>query len=312
MAIINMTDLSKINLNLLLALDALLTHCHVTRAANMLGISQAAMSASLKQLREIYQDSLLVRGQQSQMTLTPLAVSLQAPVQLALRQAQAVFSGPTKFDAQTSTRSFHVGMSDYIAFVLMPLLMQHINQYAPQLQIVQHPINHIDTITVFESGKLDLVIGSFPQAPAALMSQGLFSDSAVIVADKKHPIFNKKKLTLSAITQYPQVFVSLEGRENKNFIYEHLQAKDLNPHVALFTPHTLIALYSLPHTKLITHTVARLATPLLKPCGLALKSAPYKFPPYRAKQYWHAKMNDDAGHRWLRQLIQKLSSNAPG
>ncbi len=305
--IITMTDLSKINLNLLLALNALLNHCHVTQAANSFNISQAAMSASLKQLREIYQDELLVRGQKSQMTLTPLAESLQIPVRLALDNIQKIFHNPSEFNPDISSRVFHIGMSDYIAFVIMPKLMSYLNKHAPNIQIVQYTINHIDSLAPFENEAIDLVFGNSKEAPDNLISQTLFSDEGVIVADRNHPIMKNDDITIDSIADYPQIFVSIEGKPRKNFIYEYLLEQGLKPTVSLFTSQTLIALQTLAGTNFITHSVTRLAKPLLQSHQLAMREVPYKhFPKYEAKQYWHEKMQNDSGHYWLRNTIKVI------
>lgn len=294
------------NLNLLKALDALLSEQNVSRAGEMLGISQSAMSINLKQLRAIYHDELLVRGPQGHLQLTTFAQSLVQPVKLALRQAEQVFNAHTSFYPATSKRTFHIGMSDYLAFVLLPNLMQMLAQVAPGVKIVQHAVNYMNDLTLFESKNLDMVVGHFPAASGSLKVTKLFSDRSVIVADKNHPIMQCSKLTTAKMVSYPQVFVAIEGQPEKNYIAEMLQNMGYELNISLITPHTLIALQTLPGTLLVTNTVERLANPFLKPLGLAMREPPYKLPFYEAKLYWHARDHNDAGHQWLRELIKKL------
>ncbi len=301
-----MTDISKINLNLLLALEVLLEQCHVSRAADQLDISQAGMSMALKQLRDLFQDALLVRGQHGRMSLTPLAESLRPKVTEALAQINSVFYGHVEFDPATSKKTFHIGMSDYIAFVLLSKLMHYLSVHAPYVRIIQHAVNYMQSADLFFQDKLDLVIGHFPKAPNTLKTQRLFSDEAVIAADRNHPIFKRKTLKLEHLQPYPQIFVSFEKQPEKNFIYEWLISKNYQVNAALITPHTLVSLQSLPKTPLIAHTVSRLAEyyqPLLR---LDMRPAPYHFPKYQAKQYWHIRMHDDPAHRWLRSTIKNL------
>ncbi|EKD72362.1 MAG: hypothetical protein ACD_45C00693G0001 [uncultured bacterium] len=75
------------------------------------------------------------------------------------------------------------------------------------------------------------------------------------------------------------------------------------------TPHTLIALQTLPGTQLMTNTVTRLAKPFLQSLRLEMRETPYKLPQYHAKLYWHARDQNDQGHRWLRELIKEISNN---
>src|ERR1700722_6325781 len=114
---------SNLNLNLLKDLDVLLREQNVSRAGAKLGITQSAMSLALKQLRYIYQDDLLVRGQSSKMTLTTFAKTLLPQVNQALQAVDTVFTAHLPFEPKHSQRTFHIGMSDYIAFVLLPKLM---------------------------------------------------------------------------------------------------------------------------------------------------------------------------------------------
>ena len=304
-----MIDLSEINLNLLLALDALLSECHVTRAAEKLDVTQAAMSTSLKQLRLIYDDALLVRGQKSRMRLTPFAKTLQNPVKHAITNLQQLFCGEDTFDPSMTDRIFHIGMSDYLALMVLPKLMQYLQQHAPNIQIIQHAVNYLDSHERFERDHLDLILGHFPHAPGSLKSQLLFSDDPVIVTDKNHPLLQKKRITVNEMMKYPQVFVALEGQANKSFIYDYFRDHGYDVTARLFTPHTLISLQSLPNTQLIAHSVRRLAQPFLSPLSLAMNNAPYQLsnrPKYYAKQYWHAEVQDDPGHTWLRQCIKSI------
>ncbi|MBX3710107.1 MAG: LysR family transcriptional regulator, partial [Gammaproteobacteria bacterium] len=190
-----MANIENINFNLLKALDALLSEQSVSKAGEKTGVTQSAMSITLGQLRNLYQDDLLVRGPQGRMQLTPFAKKLALPVREAMFHAKAVFVASTPFDPATSERTYHVGMSDYIAFVLLPMLMQKMIPLAPHVKIVQHAINHMDNLELFEKLSLDVVIGDFQSVPNSLKMTQLFTDQGVIVADKNHPAFKDEKLT---------------------------------------------------------------------------------------------------------------------
>ena len=299
-------DLSPVNLNLLKALDALLREQNVSKAGARLGITQSAMSLALKQLRHIYQDDLLVRGQSSKMTLTTFAKTLLPQVNSALHAVEMAFTAHLPFEPKLSQRTFHLGMSDYIAFVLLPKLMQTITKQAPNIKIVQHAVNYLDSIKPFEELALDVAIGDFPKAPLTLKTVGLFSDKGVIVADKHHPLMKQKSFTLKSMLHYPQVFVALESQPEENFIAKMLEDKGHHVEISLITPHTLIALQTLPGTTLMTNTVERLAKPFIKSLDLAMRETPYLLRHYHAKLYWHAKDHNDPAHQWLRGVIKQV------
>ena len=211
------------NLNLLKALDALLSEQNVSKAGEKIGITQSAMSITLGQLRKLYQDDLLVRGAQGRMQLTAFAKKLIQPVREAMFSTEAVFVTSTPFEPATTVRTYHVGMSDYIAFVLLPKLMQKIIKLAPQIKIVQHAVNYMDNLAPFDELGLDVVIGDFQSVPSSLKTTQLFTDQGVIVADKRHPAFQDEKLTVKRLLEYPQVFVTLESQPEENFIAEMLK-----------------------------------------------------------------------------------------
>lgn len=304
----SMTNMLDINLNLLKALDALFSELNVSRAANRVGITQSGMSITLKQLRKLYNDDLMVRGPQGRMLLTPIARKLVQPVREALRQTKVVFEASKPFEPCTAIRTFHIGMSDYIAFILLPKLMQEITAKSPGIKIVHHALNHLDSLSPFDELNLDMVLGDFKKAPSSLKATQLFTDQGVIVADKKHPAFLNAKLTTKRLLQYPQVFVALESHPEINFIADLLQKEGHSVNISLMTPNTLIALHALPGTLLMTNTVEKLAKPFLEFLGLGMCDTPYKLPKYHAKLYWHARDQNDDGHQWLRTLIKHCAA----
>lgn len=303
-----LANLSNLNFNLIKALDALLKEQNVSKAGARIGITQSAMSLCLKQLRQIYHDDLLVRGQQSKMTLTSFAKTLVKPVQQTLRDMEAVFASRLLFEPSLSEKTFHIGMPDYVAFVILPKLMQTLEKIAPRIRIVQHALNFLETSTPFEEFALDMAIGDFRKAPNTLKTTSLFRDRGIIVACKKHPAMQSNVLTLKSFLKYPQVFVALEGQPEENFIVSMLEKMGHRVNVRLITPHTLIPLQTLPNTLLMTNTVERLALAFVNPLGLAIRPTPYKLRDYQAKMYWHPRDHSEPGHQWLRETIRDCAS----
>lgn len=300
------TNLSNLNFNLLKALDALLKEQNVSKAGAKIGITQSAMSLCLKQLRQIYHDDLFVRGQQSKLALTAFATTLVKPVQQALRDMETVFSTRLFFDPASTEKTFHIGMPDYVAFMILPKLMQILDKIAPRIRIVQHALNYLENNTPFEELALDLAIGDFPKAPNTLRTTSLFSDRGIIVACKNHPAMQGKVLTLKSFLKYPQVFVALESQPEENFIVAMLEKMGHKVNVRLITPHTLIPLQTLPNTLLMTNTVEGLALRFVNSLGLVIRPTPYKLRDYHAKMYWHARDHNEPGHQWLRSIIRDL------
>jgi DNA-binding transcriptional LysR family regulator len=306
-------NVSNINLNLLRILAILLSESHVTRAGEKIGLTQSAMSNALKQLRGIYQDELLIRGRGGKMRLTPLAESLRLPVRQALEHAEHAFTCTVEFDPKTSRRNFHIGMSDYIEFVLLTPLIKKISQLAPKCKIIIHHLTHFSDATLLANNQLDLVIGHFPRAPTNLMVQRLFSDSGSFVSHRNHPITKKPKIDLQDILAYPLIMVSFTDDPAQNYLDDLLIQHGYPAQVDVSVPHATIALQALKNTTFITHTVKRIAAPIAKQARLTLLPQPrdlknsFKQQKYIAYQYWHKIVNNEHSHIWLRKIVKEIS-----
>lgn len=307
-----MNDLSQINLNLLKILEALINESHVTLAGKKVGLSQSATSTALKQLRDILGDPILVRGQGSQMFLTEYAKSIQGQVsKLTQELTQLFYREP--FSAHSTKRTFHLGMSDYLGFVLLPEIISRLNKEAPHVKLIVHHLNYFGDASKLESGELDLVLGYFPEAPIHIDKEALYEDHGVFVAYQSHPLFfERKKLTLKAIVEYPLIMVSFNNNPTETYLDHLIRTSGLNARVKIVVPHALIALFSLKKSNYITHTVKRIAEPIAKQAGLKFLPTPPELKqvhqePYIAHQYWYKTTTDDAANQWLRHLIKQVA-----
>ena len=123
-------NLARTDLNLLVALDALLAERSVTRAAARIGIGQSAMSHNLARLRELFGDELLTRGPVG-MQPTPRALALADPVRIALAQIETLVSPEQAFDPATAERVFRIGLPDSVEVLVGPALLAYVCEHAP-------------------------------------------------------------------------------------------------------------------------------------------------------------------------------------
>ena len=159
-----MDDLRRIDLNLLLTLQALLAEKHVTRAALRLYKSQPAVSHALAQLRDIFQDPLLIR-QGGGMALTPRARELQQPLEAALGQLNALLH-KGEFDASRAVRRFRVALSDYAAHLLLPPLLRQLRAQAPGIDMAISQASREAMLAQLADGKSTWRSASFRTRPA--------------------------------------------------------------------------------------------------------------------------------------------------
>src|SRR5579859_307460 len=164
--------LSGIDLNVLVALDALLSERNVTRAAARIGRSQPATSHALNRARELFRDPLLVRVRGG-LELTARARIVAPKIHRLLRELGAVLDVHREFDP-AAIECVTLGATDYVGFVLLPHVFAILRRVAPQLSVRVRSVEGPDALEPLASGILDLAVGAFPQVPAGLRTEDLF------------------------------------------------------------------------------------------------------------------------------------------
>src|ERR671934_2465889 len=190
MIYIHSMNLNSLDLNLLVALDALLREANVSRAAMRLRLSQPATSHALQRLRDLIGDPLLVRTG-ARMELTPRAQALRAPLAQALDQVRALFIADA-FDAARSERQFRLMMPDLAVELLMPPLMEKITKAAPNVRIDVVPWRGPAIFTAEFARTIDMVI-SIGNAFKGFHRQLLYTDSDALAVRRGHPVGAKLK-----------------------------------------------------------------------------------------------------------------------
>ena len=168
-------NVSRIDLNLLVYLDVLLRERNVTRAAEELGISQPAMSNSLRRLRDLFDDPVLVRTSDG-MTPTDRALELQPLVRTVLTAAEQAVLPKTDFNPAESSRIFRIMASDYSEATLLPVLLGRLRKQAPNIRLDIMTPSDVSFHDV-ERGKVDLVINRFDTLPQSFHQIRLWDDS---------------------------------------------------------------------------------------------------------------------------------------
>lgn len=300
-------EFSKLNLNLLRALNALLKTKHVTYAGKMIGLSQSAMSISLKQLRNIYNDEILVRGIGHSMQLTSLGKSLVGPVDEAMRLIDDIFQGEKPFIPEKDSRTFHICMTDLPSYILLPTLIKRLQEEAPHIKIIIHHPQYFKTLDIFEPGDIDLLVGLFEGVPENLKTQNLFSDEGVIALRKDHPAIKNGKLEMEDFLNYPLIQFVNPGTAYLNFMDKNLARTGYDERVAIKVPHALTPLLAVMNTDYMTLTIKGVAKSLSQYMDITMVKPPFKVGPYLCHQYWHQKDNNDPAHKWLRQLVKEIA-----
>jgi DNA-binding transcriptional LysR family regulator len=291
-------NLNSLDLNLLVALDALLLEANVSRAAMRIGLSQPAASHSLQRLRDILGDPLLVRTG-SRMELTPRAQALRGPLAQALDQVRGLFI-PDDFDAASSERQFRLMMPDLAVELLMPPLMEKIMQAAPNVRIDVVPWRGPAIFTAEFARTIDLVI-SIGDAFKGFHRQRLYTDRDALAVRRGHPAGARLKRR-DAFLDARHVAVVIRG-QSEDLIDSWLRAKGIERRIALVVPGYIEALHVTARTDLVAFVPRRLIGALSKQLSLVTVTPPldpgideqFMFYPTRAQM--------DPGSIWLRNLM---------
>ncbi len=302
--------LNRLDLNLLVALDALLTERSITRAAERIHLSQPATSGALARLREYFGDELLVRVG-SEMRPTPLGESLINPVHNILMQIQATVERGVEFVPEESERKFKVLLSDYTATTLMPLLIQKLSIVAPGVQL-EFFTPTSDPAYELEQGNVDfLLMPEFTVSPEH-PSKNIYQDQFVCLAWDKNTELSKK-LTLEKFTTLGHVTVLFGVNRAQTQDQVLLKEKhNLLPNVEIITSSFNDIPQYLIETNRIATIYERLAKTWCEYLPLKMHPVPVSLPPVEWSLQWHEYRDLDPGIVWMREQITNVASEITG
>lgn len=293
-------DIRDLDLNLLLALDAMIRHRSVTRAAEAIGLSQPAMSAALGRLRQALGDPLFVRAG-NEMQPTPRGLELAEPVQRIMNTLRNEVLQRSGFEPAYTERLFTIITPDIGEVNFLPRLLQRLRREAPhaRLRAISQPRQA--AAEALESGAADLALGYFPDLHRpCFFQQKLFDNRHVCLLRADHPVAGQR-LTLKRYLELSHAVVRPDGREH---VFEQfLQQQGLQRHVLLEVSHFMSLLPLIETTDLIATVPHDLAALCMNYGRLLTREVPLKTPTIPVHQFWHRRYHRDPGHQWLRQLV---------
>jgi DNA-binding transcriptional LysR family regulator len=299
-----MRDLKRIDLNLLVALDALLEERSVTKAADRLALTQPTVSAMLARLRKLLGDPLFIRTQRG-MLPTPRAAAMAPKLKQWLQEAHALVAEeafvPSAADFTTALCA-----NDYIQSALIVPFFERLHAQAPNVRLAVRNPQFADLPAMLADGELDLCVTTTPEIPSLdLQSRTLYEERYVGVARRGHPLTTRKRITLEQFSRYPHIMVSpTEGR----FVGPTDRALADVGHkrrVALSAPGFLILPEVLKTGDFIAIVPKRVLVERM--AGLVTFVPPVRVPGFAVLMLWHARLHHDPAHRWLRTLLAETA-----
>ncbi|EQB04230.1 hypothetical protein L288_14220 [Sphingobium quisquiliarum P25] len=292
----------RLDLNLLVALDALLSERSVSLAADRIFLSQSATSSALGRLRDYFGDELLVmKGRQ--MVLTARAESLVEPVRAVLEQIRTSIAIPPPFDPATSDRTIRIVASDYVTDVLLASAISEIQSGAPNMRFEVIPIED-SMIENLERGFVDLLItidyGISPDHP----SQILFEDDYVVIGWADNPAM-AEPMTLDRYLDLGHVTARFGRGRVSAFEDWFVRRQKRQRRIEIVAPNFMTQAGFILGTNRIGTVQRRLAVRMAEYLPIVMRELPLQIPPIREAIQWHISSNNDPAIRWV---VERLAA----
>lgn len=298
--------LHRIDLNLLVVLDAIFSEGGITKAGEKLHLTQPAISHALGRLRELFGDPLFVR-EGRRMVPTPLARSLMQPVRRALHSLEVTLNEVQQFDPATTQRHFNIAVRDVLEATVLPPLMARVATEAPSIDISAIRTDRRTLESELAAGSLDAALDILLPLSEDVRHQRISVDRLVVVARKHHPA-TTKKFDLAAYLRAHHVLVS-SRRSGPGLEDAELNRQGFKRRIRLRCQHYFAACRVVSETDLLLTMPERYARIANRQYGNQILPFPMEMPSMDAYLYWHASVDKEPASRWLReQLIATVES----
>ena len=295
-----MDNLRRLDLNLLVTLDVLLSEHNVTRAARRLNFSQPSISVHLAKLRDIFGDPLLLPGPRG-MKPTARAEELREPLRQALAALGRAVSPAQPFEPSQADQTWRVAATDYGESTILLPALAGLRALAPGTRLAVLEMNPGRIARQAEQGDIDLAFHTSEGSPPGMRRRTLFTERYVLAGRADHPRL-KRKPSLKQFCALEHVLVSSDGGGFHGVTDAALARVGLSRRVALSVPHFLFMVSVLQSTDLVAMLPERL---MRGNRALRAVEPPVDIPGYEMAMLWHERSHRDPAHQWLREHIQQ-------
>jgi DNA-binding transcriptional LysR family regulator len=296
-------NLASVDLNLLVALDALLEHRNVTYAGQRVGLSQPAMSRALARLRGVFKDDLLVRTSAG-VTLTARGEQLMTKLPTALGMIKEMLE-IRNFNPEDSKCRITVAMPEHQALVLLPQLLPRVRARAPNVDIVIHSLL-AGSLKRLENGEIDFSVGQVDDTPPGFFRRTLYTDRFVCLLRRDHPSL-RYPWTADRFSALRHAVIAPGSEDGFGQVYDALTRLKLPDRDPLIVPNTMAVPMMVADTDLVLTLPHRVALRLSSMLPLVTMELPVEFPPYEVSLIWHERCHRTEAHSWMRGEIAAAS-----
>ena len=289
--------ISSFDLNLFVILNAIYTEGSLTKAAEVVGITQPAVSNALSRLRERFDDDLFIRTG-SGMVPTQKTENIISDIQNALSLMQQSVNEPDTFDPKLSNRNFKLSLGDVSEGRVLPYIMNEIDKNAPFVSMGSYAYSRSDQVHALATHNLDFVVDPIIPASEEINSYKVFEDDFVAIHRDGHPLGKIDEVSVDDILAQRHLHVSNRKR-GLHLIDVELDKIGYRREIALRCQHFLIAPRIIRSTDLVLMGTRSFA----KSHNLQFIEIPTEIPSIEYHLIWHKSDEGDGGHLWMKDLI---------
>ncbi|MDH7795820.1 MULTISPECIES: LysR family transcriptional regulator [unclassified Beijerinckia] len=305
-------DESNISLRHLRVLALLLEVRSLTRAAQILDTTQPTVSKALTKLRAHFGDPLFVRVGLA-MHPTPRALDLAKPLKDLLTTSDVMRASSAAFDPQASSREFSMIVTEVGMAQLVPPIIAYLEKQGLGLRLKAMPLDSRPIEARLEAGEADVVVGVFPGATANMRRQRLYTDTYMSVVRRTHPRVGKLVRPEAFLRERHVIVTSSPTGHGAHQALERVFAAKLDPdRVHVRVPSFVTSAMVVSKTDAVGTLPARLAMYLADDLKLMPFATPLPLPRIEISQFWHERVQQDAGHRWFRSTLRTLFGTSDG
>ena len=292
-------NLKETDLNLFIAFDVIYTEKNLTKAGQVLGITQPAVSNALSRLRELFGDDLFIRTSKG-MIPTPVANQIIKDVRSALSLIQNTISETEKFDPSIAEMTFKISIGDSSEYRLLPLLIKELAEIAPKIKVETYLTPRKDAPRELSSGTIDFSIDPPVHSDPHLRHEKIYEEDYVMIVRKDHPILNLKEITIEDYLKLSHIHIS-NRKTGLGHVDMALYRLGLSRDISLRAQHFLVAPYIVEQSDLAITTTKGFAVDR----DLAWRELPFEIEPLILHLYWHEAKDSDPSTKWMKDLMLK-------
>tara|TARA_Y100000766_G_scaffold282922_1_gene297277 strand:- start:838 stop:1746 length:909 start_codon:yes stop_codon:yes gene_type:complete len=292
-------NLKETDLNLFIAFDVIYTEKNLTKAGQVLGITQPAVSNALSRLRELFGDDLFIRTSKG-MIPTPVANQIIKDVRSALSLIQNTISETEKFDPSIAEMTFKISIGDSSEYRLLPLLIKELAEIAPKIKVETYLTPRKDAPRELASGTIDFSIDPPVHSDPHLRHEKIYEEDYVMIVRKDHPILSLKEITIEDYLKLSHIHIS-NRKTGLGHVDMALYRLGLSRDISLRAQHFLVAPYIVEKSDLAITTTKGFAVDR----DLAWRELPFEIEPLILHLYWHEAKDSDPSTKWMKDLMLK-------